>query len=263
VVSLPNPPVVSLPNPKVAFWPCWCYTVPHQPNAHIQRTGEAKVSGQPLKPIQDSLTHIWAQLNPGQRRALVILVGSNLLVIVALLLVLLRPPAFLSDMSIVSPLSPSVASLAACREQTSRALLKAGYTGLVQTEPDGTVLLQLQWPQSSVLRQTPLALTARASEDAARSRLDADAAIWAALEVAARASREGCLGFQVLQVTVSFPGTCATAGPAPSEGTNDCQAQRATARVRLTDLLMWSMGELDDAELSLRVDYFPPAPNDE
>jgi len=216
------------------------------------------VSGQPLKPIQDNLTHIWAQLNPGQRRALVILVGSNLLIIVALLVVLLHPPTFLSEMSIVSPLSPSVTSLAACREQTSRVLLKAGYTGLVQTEPDGTILLQLQWPHTAALRQASPAPPARASEDAARSRLDADAAIWATLEIAARASREGCLGFQVLQVTVSFPGTCTTADPAPGKSTNDCQAQRATARVLLTDLLMWSMGELDDAELSLRVDYYPP-----
>jgi hypothetical protein len=34
---------------------------------------------------------------------------------------------------------------------------------------------------------------------------------------------------------------------------------RATARASLPDLLLWLLDEIDDAELSLRVDYQPPA----
>jgi hypothetical protein len=65
------------------------------------------------------------------------------------------------------------------------------------------------------------------------------------LEAVAVASRIACLGFHQVQVTIVLQ------SPQGSP-------LRATARASLPDLLSWSLGEIDDAELSLRVDYQPP-----
>jgi hypothetical protein len=168
----------------------------------------------------------WARLTRRQRRALTALGMANLIALSVLVLLLLRVPPPSGDTLATSPLNPQ--HLEACRQQASRALLNAGQTGMVQTQEDGTILLQLQ-----------------RSTTTSSLRLDADGAIWAALEAVAVVSQGDCMGFNTVQVTVLIQPP-------------DHSPARATARVGLPDLLLWSLGEIDDAELALRLDYQPP-----
>jgi hypothetical protein len=196
----------------------------------------------------------------------------NLLALSALVVLLLRPPSPLAPRP--SPLAPQ--HLEACRQQLSRALLDAGQAGLVQTQADGTILLQLQRPQTALhdpsltSPQNPKSEIQNPKSNSLR--LDADGAIWAALEAVAAASRGDCLAFKVVNVTVLLPmpeppcrGLPAVASlPWPPcrgpTGPGDTSSSlRATARVALPDLLLWSLGEIDDAELALRINYQPPA----
>jgi hypothetical protein len=177
--------------------------------------------------VRVSFNKMWIRLTRRQRQTLTALGMANLIALSALVVFLLRAPSPSPGAPGTSPLNPQ--RLEACRQEASHALFDAGQTGIVQTQADGTILLQLQRPT------TPASL-----------RLDADAAIWAALETMAVASRGSCLGFDALQVTVVLQ-------PPAAEPT------RATARVALSNLLLWSWGEIDDAELTLRVHYQPPA----
>jgi hypothetical protein len=169
-----------------------------------------------------------------QRQALVALGTANLLALGVLAAFLLRSPASSGNPIFMSPLSPQRVN--ACRQQISRALLDTGQTGyteplvaMVQAQEDGTILLQIQPP--------PITSSLR---------LTADAATWAALEAVAAASRSECLDFHTIQVTVIL------------QSQSTLQELYATARVSLTDLLLWSLGEIDDAELTQRLDYNPP-----
>ncbi len=204
---------------------------------------------------------------------------ANLLVLSALVVLLLRPLSPPGNTSTTSPLAPQ--HLEACRQELSRVLLAAGQAGLVQTQADGTILLQLQRPQTALhgpsptSPQNPEPVVSEANLSNSL-RLDADGAIWAALEAVAAASRGDCLAFEALNVTVLLPmpeppsrGPPAVPGPAgPRQGARQGQGAgpgatngslRATARVALPDLLLWSLGEIDDAELALRINYQPPA----
>jgi hypothetical protein len=165
-----------------------------------------------------------------QRRALALLALINLFVLGVLILYLAQTPSYEASPT-TSPLAP--ARLDACRQLVSSALLEAGQTGAVQVQ-DHTVLIKLQLP-----------LTATRN-----IRLAADAATWAALEVMAIAGRGDCLGLQNLQVDVALlaPGA---------------DPLHATSRVALADVLLWSLAEIDDAELARRLDYAPPRPTEQ
>jgi hypothetical protein len=160
---------------------------------------------------------------------------SALVVLLLQALSLGRTPASVGTLR-TSPLDPQ--RLEACRQEASHALFDAGLTGIVQTQADGTILLQIQ-------RRTT------ATSSLASLRLDADAATWAALEAIAVASRGNCLDFDALQITVVLQ-------PPDANGRTSAPT-RATARVTLSNLLLWSLGEIDDAELTLRLYYQPPA----
>jgi hypothetical protein len=120
---------------------------------------------------------------------------------------------------------------------------------MVHTGEDGVILVQFQrWTVTESVR------------------LDADAATWAALEAVTRGGE--CLRFESVQVTVDYdsPYSDAVAACAPAQGSlldasdveNECQVLHAKAHVAMADLILWSLGEIDDAELALRLDYQPP-----
>jgi len=188
------------------------------------------------------IKYLMVSLTRRQRQALVVLGLANLLALSVLGVVLLRArsPA---GASVSSPLTPQ--RLEVCRQTIGRALLEAGQSGMVQTRDDGVILVQLQRP----ITTTTL-------------RLEADSAVWTALQ--AVASQSSCLGHRTVQITVLF--TSPVQNPACREGSqvttrsaNACQPLRATARVDMPDLLLWWLGGIDDAELTSRVDYQPPA----
>jgi hypothetical protein len=136
---------------------------------------------------------------------------------------------------------------------------------------DGTIVVQLQRPLITALPSRMQATPANQMHqtvDATQvgtqtvSRFDADAAIWTALQ--AVASQSECLDHSAVQVTILFTPSqqnqaCAEETPMGTQGTSECQPLRATARVGMPDLLLWWLGGIDDAELTLRVDYQPPA----
>jgi hypothetical protein len=107
---------------------------------------------------------------------------------------------------------------------------------MVQTKQDGTILLQIQ-------RGISPAPSTHSAE--ATLRLQADAATWTALEAIAGASRGNCLDFDTISITIELE-------------PYDTLAQHATAQLTMSDLLLWSLGEIDDAELSARLSYQPP-----
>ena len=190
------------------------------------------------------------RFTPSQRRALAVLLLANLLALVALGLLLLRGSSSRSSLKASSPLDPR--RLVACRDGVSSALLRAEQSALTQTRNDGTVIVQLYRPLKE-----------------GRLRLDADAAVWTAMEAVAEA--KDCLDLDALEVSVIFESgyeqpsesalPAATASVEVAEKTVNGPTQpslrntRATARVRVADLMVWSLGRIDDAELSLRVDY--------
>lgn len=178
-----------------------------------------------------SLARMWSQLSRRQRQALMALGLANLTILgLGVLVVLtLRTPPLLDNAHLASPLS--LKRVQTCRQQVSQALFDAGHTGTVQTGTDGVILLHLK---RSTANSNP--------------RLVADAATWAALEAIALAGPDDCPGFRIVQVTVAI------------QTTRD-HTSYATARAGLADLLLWSQGEIDDAELALRLDYRPPSPD--
>lgn len=190
--------------------------------------------------VRGTASRLMARLTQRQRQTLTALGFANLIALVALGVLLLRPTPPADDTLTTSPLNPQHLDL--CRRAISRALLEFDQSGMVHTREDGTILLQLQRAVTTpVLRQ------------------DADAAIWTALEAIARHNE--CLGFSSIEITV----TLGPSVPAMTPHADDEAASRrpnlglhATARVDVADLMRWSLGELDDAELSLRVDYHPP-----
>jgi len=188
------------------------------------------------------------KLTTRQRRILIALGAVNLIAVLGVALILLRSPSQREDTSFASPLTPQ--RIEACRKATSDALLRIGYSGMVHTRQDGTILVQLQRPLV-----------------ADNVRLDADASTWAALEAVTDGG--DCLRFDHVQVTVDYPGAglddsagCAPgqggAGNTPS-GDNACPALHATTRATMADLVLWSLGEIDDEQLSMRLDYQLPA----
>jgi hypothetical protein len=174
--------------------------------------------------IRARFSRVWVSLARRQRRALVLLGVANGIVLLVLVL-LARAPSYEAGPS-TSPLAP--ARLDACRQQISRALFDAGQTGAVQIRDDG-VLIQLQRP-------TTLTTSLR---------LEADAATWAALEAMAVAGRGDCLGLEAVRIDVTLQPP-------------DAEPRHATAHVALPDVLLWALGEIDDAELTQRLDYEPP-----
>lgn len=187
------------------------------------------------------------KLTTRQRRILIILGAANLIAVLIVLLVVLRTPDRQASFSFSSPLTPQ--RIEACRKATSDALLQTGHSGMVHTQQDGTILVQIQRPAGI--------------ED---TRLDMDASTWAALEAVTHGGE--CLRFERVQVTVNYPATpLDDSGNCPqahddtdnSGGENGtCQALHATARVNMADLVLWSFGEIDDDELSMRLEYQLP-----
>jgi hypothetical protein len=187
------------------------------------------------------------KLTTRQRRILIILGAANMIAVLIVLLVVLRTPERKASFSFSSPLTPQ--RVEACRKTTSDALLQTGHSGMVHTQQDGTILVQIQRPAGV--------------ED---TRLDMDASTWAALEAVTHGGE--CLRFERVQVTVDYPGggldgsgNCSQAHDEndDSGGENSaCQALRATARVSMADLVLWSFGELDDDQLSMRLEYQLP-----
>ena len=175
--------------------------------------------------VKTRFSRAWVSLSRRQRWALAVLGAANLVVLVGLVALLARGPSPDAGLPQTSPLSPQ--RLDACSQRVSRALLDAGQSGIVQIQDD-TALLQLQ-------RST---LTTSL-------RLDADAATWAALEAMGIAGGGDCLGLDVLEVVVELY-------------IPDTEPLRATTRVGLADLWLWSLSEIDDAELARRLDYQPP-----
>jgi hypothetical protein len=185
------------------------------------------------------------KLTTRQRRILLILGAVN--VIAVLVLFFLRTPDKQESFSFSSPLTPQ--RIEACRKATSDALLQIGHSGMVHTKQDGTILVQIQRPAEV--------------ED---TRLDMDASTWAALEAVTHGG--DCLRFERVQVAVDYPGTGLddSGNCSQTRDENDisggdngaCQALRASARVSMADLVLWSFGEIDDDQLSMRLEYQLP-----
>ena len=198
-----------------------------------------------------------SQLTRRQRFGLMALGVLNISALCALALLFGRAPS--SENAPLYTLLVEPAVLRDCRQSASRALLQAGQSGLVNAQEDGSILIQLQ---RVLVTNTP--------------RFDADAAIWTALE--AVASSSDCVGFTTVFVTVGFVDTAGDSkntgrltftdrafptAPA-SKGADDRgatrgQALQAEARANMVDLLTWTRGQIDDAQLALRIDYKPPA----
>ena len=190
------------------------------------------------------------RFTPSQRRTLTVLLLANILALVALGLTLLRGSSSRGGLKASSPLDPR--RFVACRDDVSSALLRAEQSALTQTRNDGTIIVQLYRPLTE-----------------GRLRLDSDAAVWTAMEAVVDA--EDCLDLEALEVSVIFEsGDDQPSEPAPPAATAPVEAAektvnepnqpglqtvRATARVRVADLMLWSLARIDDAELSLRVDY--------
>jgi hypothetical protein len=206
-------------------------------------------------------------LTPRQRHTLMVLGLANLIALSTLGVLLLRAGSTGGASS--SPLSPQRREV--CRQAVSQALLNAGQSGMVQTLQDGTILVQLQRPLVTAPPSRTQAVPANQSHQAVDamqvgtqtvSRFDADAAIWTALQ--AVASQSDCLDHSAVQVTVLFaPSTedraCAEETPTGTQGASECHPLRATARAGMPDLLLWWLGGINDAELTQRIDYQPPA----
>jgi hypothetical protein len=182
-----------------------------------------------------------ARLTQRQRQALTALGFANLIALVALGVLLVQAPPPAGNAPMTSPID--TAHLDVCRQAISRALFEVGQSGMVQTRENGVILIHLQ-----------------RAEITNGLRLDADAAVWTALE--AITSRNDCLDFSTVQITVAFAPAPSTPSPPANDGDASQwmgQPLHATAHVGMADLLRWSLGEIDDAELALRVDYYPPA----
>jgi hypothetical protein len=219
------------------------------------------------RPLGSQIDSPMTALSKRQRHILIVLGLANLIALSTLGVLFLRARS--SDGASSSPLSPQRQEV--CRQAISQALLDAGQSGMVQTLQDGTIVVRLQRPlitappsrmQAVPANQLHQAVDAMQVGTQTVSRFDADAAIWTALQ--AVASQSGCLDHSAVQVTVLFtPSTqnqaCAEKTPMDTQGTSECQPLRATARVGMPDLLLWWLGGIDDAELTLRVDYQPPA----
>jgi hypothetical protein len=192
--------------------------------------------------------HPMLRLNQRQRRIFLGLGMANLAVLIALGILLLQTPASPDSISLASPIDPR--RLVSCRQSTTLALLDADQSGLVHVQDDGTIVIQLQ-----------------RSINTGSLRFDADAATWTALEAVARGG--DCLGFGAIQVSVIFTPSaqdaaiqgnqCQDQEQITANDTGRCQNLRAVARLSMADLMMWSLGEIDDAELAQRIDYQPPA----
>jgi hypothetical protein len=178
--------------------------------------------------VRARFIRLWGQLTQRQRQALITLGTANLIALSALTVFLLNKPPSPTGTLFTSPLPPQ--RLETCRQQVGHALFAAGQAGLVQTQDDGTILLQIQRQPTA----SPGGL-----------RQDADGTTWSALEAVA-AAQSSCLGFHTVAITITIQ-------------SSDAPPQQATARVALSELFSWSSGEIDDAELALRLEYQPPA----
>lgn len=188
------------------------------------------------------------RLNRRQRYALVTLFVANLAVLGAILLFFLLSTSESKSRSVLPSLYPSYHE--ACRDAASAALLNAGHSGLVHTQKNGTIFIQLQ-PTS--IAENP--------------RFDADAATWAAFEAIADSS--ACVDSSTAYITVIISpaehnagfltSQCSEQLDGPTTGTAECGRIEAVARVNVSDIMLWSLGEIDDAQLALRVDYHPSA----
>jgi hypothetical protein len=123
-------------------------------------------------------------------------------------------------------------SLNQCRDAVSQGLLQVGESGLVRTDLDGAINVQLE-------RQV-------ASAD---HRAAADATIWTALEIVSK--QPECVRFQTVYVTVVLQ-------PASTLQSEAAALLHAEATVAYQDLMLWAMGEIDDEQLSQRVRYLAP-----
>lgn len=196
---------------------------------------------------------LMSRLTGRQRRAWAILAMANLIALSALGFFLVRAAPSHDEASVAPFMDPL--RVKACRDSVSGALFRSGHSGMVQTHKDGTITVNLQ-----------------RSPDAHSPRLGADAAIWTALEAVAAGD---CVDFDALQITVLLvtPNPAAEGPRKPAVAdevlTNanstygdtaraSDQGSLASARLRFADLMTWSLGEIDDAELTLRIDYQPP-----
>jgi hypothetical protein len=189
-----------------------------------------------MKPVS-----LLARLTQRQRQAVTVLGFANLIALVALGVLLVQAPPSADNTTLTSPIDTE--HLDVCRRAISRALYKVDQSGMVHTRDNGAILVHLQHTGITTgLRQ------------------DADAAIWTALE--AIASHNDCLGFSTIQITVAFVPSSSTL-PLQIDGGDASQWKgqglQATARLGMADLLRWSLGDIDDAELTLHIDYYPPA----
>ena len=197
------------------------------------------------------------QLTRRQRFGLIALGVLNISALFALTLLFGRAPSSEDAPLYTLLVEPTV--LKDCRQSASRALLKAGQSGLVNAQEDGSILILLQ---RALVTNT--------------LRHDADAAVWTAFE--AVASSAACLEFTTVIVTVGFVDTAgdsknaekptSTDRPFPaatgSRGADDPgtvrgQVLQAEARANIVDLVTWTRGKIDDAQLASRIDYRPPA----
>ncbi len=187
-----------------------------------------------MKTLARKIKTVWQRLNRSQRRALALLGMINLIVLGILALLLLRPP--MAQIALLqSPLAAS--QVETCRQSVSRALLQRGSSGLVQALADGSLLIQLERPTAN-----PGPSVGTGSN---HLRSAADAAVWLAFEALSGAGRDACQGFRTVHVTVVIQ-------------IADSQPVRVTARAALSDVLTWSQGRFDDAELARRVEYHAP-----
>jgi hypothetical protein len=188
------------------------------------------------------------RLDRRQRYALVTLVVANLVVFGAILLFFLLSTSESNSTSVAPILNPGYEQ--ACRDAASAALLNAGHSGLVHIQKDGSIFIQLQ-PTS--IAENP--------------RFDVDAAVWAAFE--AIADSGACVESSTAYVTVILSladdnsglsgSRCSEQPDGPITSTTECGRLEATARVNVSDVMLWSLGKIDDAQLALRVDYHPSA----
>jgi hypothetical protein len=182
-------------------------------------------------PIPHGAAEYVARLSQRQRMALIALGAMNISLLAGLIFLLLRsggPPG-----SSASPSPLGTPQRTACRQAVTQALLEARQPGLVQVLESNTVLIQIERQQRS-----------------GEPRRTADAAVWAALEAVGH--HGACLNLSGVQVVVFLSPPDNESCPTP------CEPLRAAAWARMPDLWLWSLGQIDDAELARRLDYQPP-----
>lgn len=190
--------------------------------------------------VQHKIRQSWQGLDRQQHRVLLILGLINVLVLGLLIVLLLKARSSAGQSAIRSPIPAS--QVESCQRAVSQALLNANQGGFVQASTEGGLLIKLYQFSPAVDLSDESEPQEISPSDV---RLKADAAVWTALEAIAVASQGNCVGFDTVTINLVFT-------------PQDAHPIDATAQIGLPDILLWSSNQIDDLELSRRIDYAPP-----